>query len=345
MASLNNIQKQLLFDYSIGVASEQQEVEAEELIASSSEAAEFYYNTLRLALSPLDALEVEPCPEELAERVMRSLLEEAAKDHVGRQPVVLPAAEQQPVLPLKAWRPTIQIAAMAAILLFLFSVTFPSIRFMRQKAYQTQCQSNLGTIYQGLVNYISDHDSPPTITRVAGSPWWKVGYQGVENHSNTRVVWLLPKNGYVEPATFTCPGRSHGRVLDYNNLQPEVLRDFPSRDYIDYSFRVSCDQAPKNISGHAVLMADLNPLSEKLPTDFSQPFKIRLDESILNRQSINHNRRGQNVLTNDGSVAFRRSRLVTATGDDIFTLSGMASGSEVKGCETPSCETDAFLAP
>jgi hypothetical protein len=31
--------------------------------------------------------------------------------------------------------------------------------------------------------------------------------------------------------------------------------------------------------------------------------------------------------------------------DDIFTLQEMHPGSEIQGCEVPSCETDAFLAP
>ncbi len=99
-------------------------------------------------------------------------------------------------------------------------------------------------------------------------------------------------------------------------------------------------------TGDSVLMADMNPLAERFPSDHSKPLEIRLDEDILHRNSINHGGDGQNVLFNDGSVRFMRGRLVGAKVlDDIFVLQSTTLGTLLNGCELPTCNSDAFLAP
>jgi len=90
------------------------------------------------------------------------------------------------------------------------------------------------------------------------------------------------------------------------------------------------------------LIADLSPLFERLPNDYSKPFKLQLDADLLSINSNNHNRRGQNVLFRDGSVDFMKRRDIGIQQDDIFTLRDTRV---YHGCEVPSCETDDFLAP
>jgi prepilin-type processing-associated H-X9-DG protein len=87
-------------------------------------------------------------------------------------------------------------------------------------------------------------------------------------------------------------------------------------------------------------MADRNPLFEELPDDYSQSLLVELTKDLLVLNSMNHNRRGQNVLFGDGRVEYLKSRLIHT--DDIFTLQDTDI---YKGSETPSCETDHFLAP
>jgi hypothetical protein len=90
------------------------------------------------------------------------------------------------------------------------------------------------------------------------------------------------------------------------------------------------------------MMADLNPLFENLPENYSGPLHLKINIELLSRNSINHNRRGQNVLFSDGSTRFVKNRLLGTEQDDIFTL---RSTELYEGNEVPSCETDAFLAP
>ena len=93
-------------------------------------------------------------------------------------------------------------------------------------------------------------------------------------------------------------------------------------------------------------MADCNPLFEELLKDFSKPFKLKIDRKSSTLNSSNHrffgNRRGQNVLLDDGHVEFLRTRYVDISKDDIFTLQDT---DVYQGFEVPSCETDFFLAP
>jgi hypothetical protein len=203
----------------------------------------------------------------------------------------------------------------------------------------------LQRIGQGINSYSSDHDGQlPAVATVTGAPWWKVGYQGKENYSNTRAIWLLPKGGYVNPADFICPGRIHGcQTLQLNPSQVQNYNDFPSRKYVTYSFRIRCSKpGEESPGGKKVLIADMNPLFEKLPDDFSKPLKLQLDKDLLSLNSINHNRRGQNVMFCDGSAAFVKVRNIGTSEDDIFTLQNTNT---YEGTEMPSCETDAFLAP
>jgi len=343
MTASNDQQKKLVFDYCMKQSSKEESDQAERVISENSEAGHFC-ECLQSILRLLDSMVDEPCPEALAERTLERL-KQAKQSNLGSQKKVI-SAEQAPQQTIKVdfWRQFTQIAAVAAIVLFLASVSIPSLKMAREKYYLSRCQSQFNNIYQGLVNYTADYERGPTINMVSGSPWWKVGYQGEENYSNTRAVWLLPRYGYVEPGKFVCPARPKSREVNYSSVDPRTLNDFPGRAYIDYSSRVCCEEQ-RPPSGNMVLMADMNPLAEKLPTDHSKSVKIRLDESILNPNSINHGRRGQNVLLYNGSVGFNKTRHLKRSGDDIFSLINMTYGSEIRGCELPSSDKDAFLAP
>ena len=76
MTSLSDQQKQLLFDYSLGLASDREAAEAEKLLSWSEEAIELH-RTFQQTLAPLDTVEWDPCPDELTERLFERLREAA----------------------------------------------------------------------------------------------------------------------------------------------------------------------------------------------------------------------------------------------------------------------------
>ena len=89
-------------------------------------------------------------------------------------------------------------------------------------------------------------------------------------------------------------------------------------------------------------MADLSPVFEQLPNDYSRGLCKPVCDKMMKLNSVNHQRVGQNLLFCDGSVRFSRERGVGLNADDIFTL---RDKKVYYGSEVPTCTTDTFLAP
>jgi prepilin-type processing-associated H-X9-DG protein len=328
----------------MGLASPEQIVEAQALISSNPKAAEIH-SKIKATLAPLDSIETEACPDDLVERTMLRVRNSAVSGEDRLQQLL--ASEQRRVSTAggRHWMDFARRFAVAAVFLIAASVLYPTFSHLRQNSLRQQCQMQQSALFQGLTNFDSDHDGgQPVVATAAGAPWYKLGDQGSENHSNTRRLYLLVKGGYAEPGCFVCPSCSKSsRPPQLAPSQIQNYRDFPDRRYITYSFQIRCRE-PKSgkLVYRKVLLADLSPLFEDLPKDFKKPFKLSLNKKLLTVNSINHNRRGQNVLFADGHIEFLRTRQIGDSHDDIFTLRDI---DEYQGCEVPSCETDFFLAP
>lgn len=343
MMPLTNQQKQLIFDYCIGVTSEKDSSQIQELISSSEEAAQIH-SKLKTALTPLNSLEDESCPDHLAEGTIFRLNNAARSSRLKLEQLL--ATEQTRTISTRNrfWRNFGEMLTAAAVIIFVAGVVIAPLNMARYESWKQQCQMQLSRIAGGLSNYQSDHDGQlPAVATATGEPWWKVGYNGPENYSNTRHMWLLVKNGYVDTTDFVCPGRRQGRALLLDSAKIRDYNDFPARKYITYSFRIKCPSSKSyDSTARRVLIADLNPLFEKLPRDYSEKLRIELTKALLSANSPNHKGRGQNVLFGDGSSNFAKTRRIGISEDDMFTL---RDTSVYKGVEVPSCETDSFLAP
>ena len=346
MKPLNNDQKELLFDYCLGLTTPEENDEAESLISSNPEAAKIH-QSLKAAIEPLDSVEIESCPDELVESTIYKVQNiAAANDEPSDQLRELLANEQgtKATIKIGAWRNWFETMAIAAAVLFIAGVLIPTLNTARKRSQDQRCMAQMGNVFLGLSNYISDHDGQrPAVASVAGAPWWKLGDQGRENHSNTRNVFLLAKGGYVELDNFVCPCCRMKKQVELTPSQLKTYKDFPDRTYITYSFQITCSKmAGSKLLCRKVIMADMNPLFEELPEDFSKEFQLKLDRTMLTLNSTNHNRRGQNVLFGDGHIKFLKTRFIGISEDDIYTLQDT---DVYQGCEVPSCETDFFLAP
>lgn len=343
MSPLNKQQKQLLFDHCIGLTSQEQNLEVKVLISSNDEAAEIY-SKIKAALAPLETVQPEPCPDDLAERTILRLNNLARSSQLQLQQLL--AGEQARGVAIKApfWHKLGKIATAAAVLLIAWGTFQTSSNYARQRYYQNRCQAQLGGIFRGFTNYMADYDGKmPAVATTAGAPWWKVGYQGTENYSNTRRVWLLVKGDYVDQAIFVCPGVRPKITIRLTPSEIQQHKDFPYREQISYSFRIYCPMSAKKVSPSLkALMSDMNTLFEKLPRDYSRPLRIELNKDLLTLNSINHNRRGQNILFDDGYVDFLKERRIGITADDPFTLQNT---NIYDGTEYPDCEDDFFIAP
>jgi hypothetical protein len=345
MTPLNTDQKQILFDYCLGFTSPEQTAEAEALISSNKQAT-VIHSKIKATLDPLSSIEPESCPDSLADRTVWRLnsLANSSQDQLQK----LLASEQNREFTTRNRLRTgfgrrLATAAVLMIAGSLLITTFKAVSgYSRHHSLRQRCQMQQSSIFQGLHNYISDNDDqPPAVATSSGAPWWKVGDQGAENHSNTRRIYLLVKEGYVKPANFVCPACEYGENLEMTPSQLNKFKDFPSRRYVTYSFQINCQQTSNGkLLCRKVIMADWNPLFEELPEDFSKQLNLRLNKKLLSLNSNNHKRRGQNVLFGDGRVEYLKTRFIGT--DDIFTL---RDTDVYYGCEAPSCETDFFLAP
>lgn len=344
MIPLSNDQKKLLFDYCLDLTSEEQAAEARDLIANNTEAAEVFSH-IKSTLTPLNSIEPQICPDDLVESTI-SLINEN-KSSSQQQLEQLLAAEQTKKVPVRIgfWRNFTEMAAVAASIMLIVGILVPTMGYARQKHWKNKCGMQMGSFFQGLRSYMNDHDgSQPSVESSVGAPWWKVGYQGKENQSNTRRIYILVRDKYLDdPGIFICPGNKSSRNLKIESSKIRDYKDFPDRCYVNYSFQISCKTTKSGkLLCRKVIMADSNPLFEEVP-NFDGTFRVHLDNDSLKANSRNHTKlRGQNVLFGDGRVEFRKTRYIGIAQDDIFTLQDTDI---YHGVEVPSCETDFFLAP
>jgi len=330
MSSLGNDRKQLLFDYSLGLTSESESAQAQALVSSNEEAAEIH-RSLQAVLAPLASLDVEPCPDDLAERTISQLTNLANSGRHGLEELL--AGEQSRPVTIKVgfWR---NLVTAAAVILLVAGVLLSLSNRERHRYWKQRCQMQLSSIFQGLGNYLSDHDGkPPAVVAKPNQQW------------NTQRLYVLVKCGYVnDPTIFVCPARKQSQAAQFDMSRVSEYSDFPSREWISYSPRKRCTESlMKGGLSRGPILSDRNPIFD----DWSfNPFRKRLDEALLRANSRNHRGRGQNVLFHDGRVEFITIRRIGVAKDDIFALQEMCSGSEVDECELlPVCETDVFLAP
>ncbi len=347
MDMIDTKQKETLFDYllqyHLGILNDGESGQIEKVIIANPQAKELYAQ-IKSSLAPMDHFAEQECPDELVEATVFRLKNTARSSDLQLKSLLEREQARSVFSPKKRyWFRLSEMAAVAAVIIFVAGVLIMPLKSMRQTAFRKQCEYQLSHIYTGLNNYISDNDGQlPQVAANAGQPWWKIGYQGDENLSNTRNAWLLIKNGYVQPKDFVCPGRREGKSVQIDPDRVSAYNDFPSRKYITYSFRVLGKPCTMDKIQGKVLVADLNPLFEELPKNYTEPLLVKVNEELKQINSSNHNRQGQSVLFCNGSVKFHKDRQVGESLDDIFTL---RDTNVYKGFEIPQCERDAFLAP
>ena len=341
MSKLSDFEKELIFDYCLGLELSEDRDKVKSLIANNIEALELY-DAIMKSLSPLESLEAQQCPEYIVDRTVDRLCKAANSSHIKLEQLL--GNEQKQDGGRFRFCPNLsQIVTAAAVLVFVATVLFPVLKSARQNSWKQKCQYQLSQIAGGLSNYSTDYNNQlPSVATANGQPWWKIGCDDQNSGSNTRNTWLLVKEGYVEPVNFVCPGVRDGKVLQFNAAQAMRYNDFPSKKYITYSSKILTKKDTIVSLGRNPFYADSNPLFENLPQNSNKTLQLKLDKKLSTINSINHNRKGQNVLFTDGSVEYTGGRNIGPNQDDIFTLQNT---DVYNGDELPISEADSFLAP
>jgi hypothetical protein len=340
MSTLNQAEKELIVEYCFGLASATRTLQAEELIAQNRAAADAHAK-ITATLVPLARAASEPCPAEWADHTVARLCALAARPPEAN---ALSPGSTRLIFRQNLSHVTTAVAVAASILLILGTV-IPLSNLIRQRHYRHVCLGQLGRIWKSIDLYSADHDDMlPVVARAAGVPWSGIGSQDPGDYSNTRNLFLLLKHGYIERADdFVCCGRADAKVSRVEPSRLIARRDFAAHSDITYSYWLTPDLRTKKSSvGSRPLMADMNPHFEELSAETSPRLDLRLTESSLGLNSINHGRQGQNILSGDGHVRFSRTRLIGEPADDIYTIRNVRA---YRGYEWPSHPNDTFVAP
>lgn len=356
MDTLTKEQKDILLDYYFECASQRESEIAKELL-KNHQGASVFFNKLHLSLSPLEHLNTENdtnCPNHLVEKTLAGIYSHTQSDNDKpvsvNQLEKLLAEESRKVATKRPsfWKGLAETAGIAAAILIASGIFVPVSRNMRAHAWQTACQANLSKIARGFTQYADDNQGfLPAVATKADSPWWRVGSEGRENQSNTRHLWLLVRNGYVEPKVFTCQGCGRGKTTELDRGQVARFSDFPNRRYISYSFKLISDSNKAFYPQSTMpLMSDANPVFEShlntsncLSKGEFEP--INVCEKLAKINSYNHRSKGQNIMFSDGGVKFTTQRMF-GQNDDIFTVRNLKI---YRGNEKPDSEADIFLVP
>lgn len=363
---LNKEEQQIILDFYFRCGSDEDIARGRDLIASNPEASRLYAG-FETTLTELDSIKYEPCPDNLADLTVARLKLAASADRPDQAQI--PPLNLQELLEAENRKTKVKIsperkvqpepislrkffdfAAIAAAIILVSGVVFPTFSYMRQQSRQTACLNNMRLAGQGISGLLNDKDALSEVKLAAGSPWWKIGDQSRQPQSNTRFAWQLVKGGYVKSDVFICPGHKNARPLTPEQLTQHLqnLHDFPSRRNISYSFVIINDQTLQTQSrSRTVVMSDMNPVFRSIPTCDKDIFakmnefeKVLLTQNLKQMSSPNHNCKSQNVLYSDGSVEPVKNRMIN--GDDIFTIQGVDA---YGGTEMPAQFTDIFLVP
>ena len=369
MSKLTQEQQQLIMDFYFHCG-DQGDIEAGRDLIAASPAAAGLYAGLEEALTDLDHIKYESCPDNLVDLTIArlKLLASSSKASNARLHHLLEQEQKTTVfstsesagkhsIPANSigkahfLRPLFEVLAAAAMLALIAGILFPSFEFARAKYQQVACRNNMRVLGAGFASFAKDNghnnDGLSEVRVKAGSPWWRIGDQGRQSRSNTRYPFMLIKGGYVDGRAFVCKGNEKAEMFKHQSATIAQLYDFPSHKNISYSFTLFCNKnADPLLCGRKIIASDLNPVFQKIRCDRSifqkmdEFAKLELDAQLKQSLSANHRGRGQNLLYGDGSVSYVQSRVVN--GDDIFTVSGVDI---YTGREVPTGKDDVFLAP
>ncbi len=347
MSSLSKDDKDLILDFYFRCADEEDINRGRDLVAANPEAAVLYAR-LEETLTQLDSIKYGPCPENLVEltvarlklaassgqtQLHELLTLEQQKDLTAQQRRVRESAS----VPWSFRENLIKMGALAAGILIVVGIAFPTLSGMRRKAWRITCNDRLRNVGAGFIRYVSENDDRiPYVATMAGARWSR-GDKG----SNTRHPFLLLKQEHVKPQDFICPGNRNAIVMNIPVDQLALHNDFPLTNNFSFSSRIMCDKSSRRLNGQRyIFMSDLNPVFESSGPPALSVVDEELIKRLRNRLSSNHGGKGQNILRSDGSVEYIKVRVIL--GDDIYTIKGIRT---YERREIPCDPKDTFLAP
>jgi hypothetical protein len=200
------------------------------------------------------------------------------------------------------------LAVAASIFIAGVLTLVPAVQRSRERMSQAGCVFNLQQLGQSLAQYASLH---PFYPYPPGQP--------SETHAGTFVALLHDAGLLRDLSVLDCPnnGPCPNRPTDLPSF--EQLDDIRRTDHERYRQMLCWDYA-YNV-GYRHNSGRLGPLESRppmaVPVVADQPAHVNF-ALILDGNSPNHGRRGQNVLFSDGTVRWYYSRRISPHDQDLY---------------------------
>ena len=234
-------------------------------------------------------------------------------------------------------RPTFslrELGAIAGVALLIFSIMGVSYREARRRKERTQCGTQVARLGSGLLTYANKNDGYLPTTGLTRRRWLPSGEKPAV--SNSKALFRLLTDGFVEPRNFQCPAVAGGSFV-----YKAGMIDFPDSKSVSYSDQYAIaakgvwleDPALAKVKQSMAILADSTPLF---------PNGRFVAERLRAAVSENHGRAGMNVLYLDMHVEFRNRPVVGVNGDHIYLAGNIK---DYSGEEAPARPDDTFLLP
>lgn len=230
----------------------------------------------------------------------------------------------------------LELLIVIAIIGILMALLMPMAEKAREKAYITACAANLHSIGQALTLYCdANRGQFPRTTHVAGAPLAvgtgaaapdPFGAGGPSANDCSSPLWLLARVQHVPTKILICA------YDDENEFSPDAADPARTSNFtswkksLGYSYANPYPDAAATVAGYKLtgriladfaVAADLNPgISPR-----TNPTTVRpgmADALMKFGNSINHERKGQNVLYADGHAAWQATPFCGHGGDNIY---------------------------
>jgi hypothetical protein len=332
-----------LLDLHLGQLSDAQEAELRDRLASDPKlAAE--NEVLAGVFAALRADRVPAPPRDLDERIIAAV----GRARPALRTVSAPAARDQSaaewvesgntrIIRMRGMR---DVLAVAAMIVLAVGLGVPSVLHMKERSRRTMCAANLAQLGQAMNAYASVFgNSLPFGGWSRGDSWRPTDEPGLTVRPNRQHVYLLLRNGYVNPNQFVCPS-SH----DVPMAADQVARrdDFLESANVSYAYQNMAGARPQvgAVDPELPILGDDNPLFDSgRPLFDLAVHKLGLRD-LSQTNSRAHDGTGQNILTLGGSSKWITTPAFGAAGDNIWTLYEVT---QYTGQEGPQAATDSHL--
>jgi hypothetical protein len=279
-----------------------------------------------------------PAPEPSGDLLARTLAA-VESDHMKLPAAGGPAqaapeeADDVDVMPAvrRRWsRRLAELGAMAVAASILVVVISVGLKQTAPSRARIACAHNLTKVAAGFETYSSAFSGQlPVLAMPANRNWMQCNEPGSAK-SNASNLLAMVNAGYVTPENLLCAGvtsKTKG----------------PDGSMIDYSYvHVYNDPPLKPTWGKAsphVVLTDKNPL-------FVDQVPVKVSEAQTNKNSPNHDGKGNYVMRSDGSISWEITPNVGPMADNLWTVSeGGQRLLSYTGTEAPSVSSDVFVCP